>query len=510
MIAPRLRHLLEALALAGCFILAFRFPAASGFGVHEPLLAFLFPALILEAAYRGRSALWLYLALLLGLAGIFSFVPATLESKGPMPYPAALGASALFWAYEALGFLGVILAARTAWRRWGTWGGALAAGLALLAWEVLAWHVYPWSWGAPYGGVPFLARSAAFLGSPGLGAWSWLGGALLAGALVSEQPLRPALRALGLWAAVPTALGLAWFALPQGAPRSLDVIMVQPNFDPGVRRPLMEAEHWARTDRTLAEAGLPRAGRRTLVLWAESAVLGRDDALPNPRLAEEARRRGIAWLYGTEGAPSGARHLLWNLVRGEADGQPAFLQAKTEPMPFGERMPGPAPVRRALEARLGLLSQEPGPLGPQSSFAVATPQGPLRVHPVICSEGLMPSRVARGLALAGGDLLTNHTNDGWFERSRATDLHAVQVRLRAVEAGLPLLRTTLTGKSGLFHADGRWALWGEPRSEGAWAFPLDWRPRLTPARWTGLPWLLGGSLLLALAAVAWRARRTAP
>jgi len=131
-----------------------------------------------------------------------------------------------------------------------------------------------------------------------------------------------------------------------------------------------------------------------------------------------------------------------------------------------------------------------------------TPTGELRVHPLICSEALIPMRMAKGVELAGADLLTNHTNDGWFEKSIATDLHAAQIRLRAVEAGVPLLRSTLTGKSGVFREDGSWVLWGEPRSEGAYAFSLAWRPRRAPARspwaiWTLLAGLGAATLILA-------------
>jgi apolipoprotein N-acyltransferase len=115
--------------------------------------------------------------------------------------------------------------------------------------------------------------------------------------------------------------------------------------------------------------------------------------------------------------------------------------------------------------------------------------------------------VQRGLALAGGDLLTSHTNDGWFERSIATDLHGAQIRLRSVEAGLPLLRVTLTGKSGVFREDGAWILWGEPRSEGSYVFSLRWRPIRTPARHSGLVLFLElflGAGLLALVAPSFR------
>ena len=45
--APGLR-ILETLVLAGLFTLVFRFPAPSGLGYHEPLLAFLFPALMAQ------------------------------------------------------------------------------------------------------------------------------------------------------------------------------------------------------------------------------------------------------------------------------------------------------------------------------------------------------------------------------------------------------------------------------------------------------------------------------
>ncbi|HWQ10336.1 MAG TPA: hypothetical protein VN436_14545, partial [Holophaga sp.] len=76
--------------------------------------------------------------------------------------------------------------------------------------------------------------------------------------------------------------------------------------------------------------------------------------------------------------------------------------------------------------------------------------------------------------------------------------------------GLPLVRATLTGKSGLFREDGAWVLWGGPLTEGANAVFLRWRPVRTPAR---APWL-ASALLGALGAgtllVAWRVCRRVP
>jgi apolipoprotein N-acyltransferase len=467
--------LLEVLALAATFLLAFRFPAASGHGWLEAGMALLCPALLFGFLAKGRRAGWIYLALFLGLVGIFHWVPRTVEVKGGQPFLLSLLAGALFFGYEALGFLAVAWAGRWGGRRVGPWGAAFLAALSMLLWEAYAFHVYAWSWGATLGGLPWLARSAAFLGTHGLAALLWGAGAYAGTRWALKGPRWPALAAPLALAAILAGSGLLWRALPRGPERRLDVVIVQPNFEPGVRRPGMEEELWARSDAELRRGGLPRPGTATLLLWPESAVLGRDDREPSPRLAWEARRRGIGWLFGTEGGP-------YNLVRGETGAQAPFLQAKVEPMAFGERMPGPAGVRRWLDHHLGFLSQEPGILGPGSSFPMPTPQGPLKVHPLICSEALLARRLQEGLAAAGGDLISNHTNDGWFEESPATDLHAAQIRLRAVEAGLPLLRATLTGKSGIFREDGTWELWGKAMSEGAYTVRLAWRPIATPAR----------------------------
>ena len=470
---------LEALVLGAVFALAFRFPGALG-GWLEPAAALLFPLLFLETAFRGRHALWLGAALLAGFVILFYWVPATLESKGGLPWSLALLGALLLWAWEALGLLLVALTARWMFRRAGAPGAAFAAALTVLAWEVGGFHIYAWSWGAAFGALPWMARSAAFLTTRGLAALAWGAGAWAAAVRVQGAPARKVLAAPAAALALMGLLSLGWYALPRGAERHLDVAMVQPDFPAGVRWPGMEAEMWRRSDALLAAQHLPRPGRPTLLLWPESSVLGRDDLLPNPWLQAEAARRGVAWLYGTEGGP-------YNLVRGEVAGQPPFLFAKVDPMPFGERIPGPRWFRTWMDGKLDFVSEKPGRLFEGCAFRVPAPGQNLRVHPLLCSEALMPERARDGLDLGHADLLTNHTNDGWFERSIATDLHAAQIRLRAPELGVPLVRATLTGKSGLFREDGHFQLWGKPMTEGAYAVALDWRPIHTPAR---SPWLL--------------------
>jgi len=495
---PWLLRPLEALVLATLFALAFRYPGALG-GWLEPAAALVFPILLMEAVFRGRHAFWTWLALLGGLLFLYAWVPQTLASKGGLPLGAALLGMVLLSLWEATGLWVVTLGARWLGRRHGPGAAALGAALILLAWESWGFHVYPWTWGAAFGALPWTARSAAFLGASGLSALAWGAGAWAGATLAEGATLRRTLAGPGLALGLLALGGGAWYLLPREAQRSLDVVMIQPNYPAGLRAPGMEADLWRRSDEALRAAGLPRRDRATLLLWPESSVLGRDDRQPDPRLTAEAARRGVAWLYGTEGG-------LFNLVRGEAAGQPTFLLAKTEPMAFGERVPGPEPFRRWMDRQLGFVSQEAGELREGCAFVVPGPAGPLRVHPLLCSEALLPERTRRGLALGHADLLSNHTNDGWFDRSIATDLHAAQIRLRATELGVPLLRTTLTGKSGLFREDGRFQLWGEPLSEDRYTLELQWRPVHTPARSPWLVPLLAAGLAAGILAFGWGPR----
>lgn len=487
----------SSLVLAGLFMLAFRFPGALG-GWLEPAMALLFPLLLLDGLFKGRPAFWTWLSLLAGLVLLYLWVPQTLASKGGLPYGVALLGMLLMSLWEATGLWLVALGSRWAFRRSGALAAACAAALLLLVWESWGFHVYPWTWGAAFGSLPWTARAAAFVGTSGLSALAWGTGAWMAATLAGGGTPRRALAGPGLALGCFLLAGGAWYLLPRGPERALDVAMVQPNFPAGHQWAGMESEMWRRSDALLKARGWPRPGRATLLLWPESSVLGRDDRQPDARLSAEAASRGVAWLFGTEGGP-------FNLVRGEVAGGPPFIFAKIDPMAFGERNPGPAPFRKWMDRQMGITSQEAGDFSQACAFVVPSPGGEVRVHPLICSEALMPERARRGLALGRADLLTNHTNDGWFDRSIATDLHAAQIRLRATELGVPLLRATLTGKSGVFREDGSFQLWGEPLSEGAYAVDLRWRGVHTPARSAWLIPCLMSALLAACVLLGWKA-----
>jgi apolipoprotein N-acyltransferase len=426
-------------------------------------------------------------------------MPPTIAAKGGIPAGLSWFAGILLWTYDSLPPLLALLLARFVWRKIPGWRGfaAAACGAALVMVMCDSWllHIYPWTWASALASPPLLGRAAAFLGTEGLTAIIWIHGVLAGCALASVAIKKLVVTSVSALVLL-LALSSAWFFLPRGDEMELDIAVIQPNYPVNTHIPNQLADMWRRSNALLMADGLPKQGRSTLLLWPESSVTDGNYLLPNTSLTEIAANCGVAWLFGTDGWLD--RNSPQNIVRGEVASHKPFLQAKVIPMPFGERMPGPAWMRNWLEEIAGFRSWVPGSLSPESSFSIPVQPGKhIKVHPLICSEALIPRRVRAGLTIAGGHLLTEHTNDAWFETSVAADLHASMVRLRAMESGVPVVRVTLSGRSGLVREDGTWRHFSDVMSEGAWSFELKWRPISAPARtvwpfYTLLFLLIGG------------------
>jgi apolipoprotein N-acyltransferase len=123
---------------------------------------------------------------------------------------------------------------------------------------------------------------------------------------------------------------------------------------------------------------------------------------------------------------------------------------KVHLVPFGEYVP-----LAGLLDRFGISQFVAGPM----NFTAGTARQPLelpggaRVAAFICYEVIFPAEVV--IDVASANIIVNVTNDAWFGRSPGPYQHFRQAQLRAVEAGLPLVRAANTGLSGATDAYGR-------------------------------------------------------
>ncbi|MDX1975523.1 MAG: apolipoprotein N-acyltransferase [Rickettsiales bacterium] len=129
-------------------------------------------------------------------------------------------------------------------------------------------------------------------------------------------------------------------------------------------------------------------------------------------------------------------------------GQMLGMYDKAKLVPFGEFLPFREWLPKAITTPVGTadLSSGPGSLTYQW-------QGLPPVSPLVCYEAIFPGFVT------GSDIkpewMLNLTNDAWFGMSIGPHQHFNMARMRAVEQGIPLVRSANTGISAVIDGYGR-------------------------------------------------------
>ena len=443
--------------------------AATGFqplGLWPVTLAAMagFAALIGAARTSGQAALlgWLF-----GLAHFTvgnNWIATAFTHQAQMP--AVLG-------WIAVPLLAVYLAMYPALAAFGARaiagrGLSLAFALALAG----CWTISEWMRASVFTGYAWNPLAVVLLGPfdrPGLAALSpWLGTYALSGLTVLVAAGLALAAARRRWVALGGAAALLALGmlLPVGEAREGDrrFTLVQPNL-PQAR--LNDPNFYEANFLRLVQLSAPEIDGERLVLWPESGLVDylrpgyprhfyqRMTAFADPELA----RQRIARLIGPGGLlMTGAVDLeiedgravgAYNSVTAIGDdGAIRAGYAKAHLVPYGEYLP----MRQLLEplglSRLvpGAIDFLPGP-GPQT-LNVGT-YGQVGVQ--ICYEIIFSGEVAeRG---ARPDFIFNPSNDGWFG-AFGPPQHLAQARMRAIEEGLPVLRSTTTGISAVIDPRG--------------------------------------------------------
>ncbi len=286
--------------------------------------------------------------------------------------------------------------------------------------------------------------------------------------------------------------------LPSPPTKTYRIGIIQPNIDPVSKwadDPIYTVDHAY----TLSKSLLP--SHPDVILWPETAI-------PFYLQTRLRYRERVQQFIDSLDIPvvSGAQHydrtdtvntynavfILYPSRMGGID--PAFY-AKRWLVPLGERIPFQWLVPSLHGIDLGQAEFTPGPR--EMPLAVRTNSGDtIRIGTPVCYESVFP-QMATMFARRRLQLLANLTNDGWYEKTWEKPQHAELFRLRALETGVPLVRSANTGISGWISSDAFWVRKmpeREPRAE-VYAIAI---PKTTPFRTGSIPWLPIISLVVAI------------
>ncbi|MBL4613130.1 MAG: apolipoprotein N-acyltransferase [Emcibacter sp.] len=443
--------------------------AATGFSFAPfylfPLLVISYPLLLL-VLFKSRRLLeafafgWWF-----GFGQFFTgliWIATAFEVDGR--YPGIMG-------YLAVASLAVLLAMFTGLATGGLWRlfkdkdpqrYALSITLSFVVlWTVMEWlrgHIFtgfPWNLtGYVWGFSDVMLQTTALWGIYGLGLFTLF---LVLIPYLLIQNIRQGKSIHGILAAgLLMGLGLGGYGMVQlSSPTEFrdDVRLriVQANISQKDKwDPAKKAENFLkhlRMSKSTPEEGV------THVIWPETAVIYFLDTEPSRRyLIADMLNEGAVLMTGFPRVERSPAFKAWNsFVVVDSQGNVQNIYDKYHLVPFGEYTPD---ILRGSLSFLGLgmlvegFSYSRG-TGLRTLHSAGTPP----VGILICYEIIFPGAVVDQNDRP--DWLLNVTNDAWYGSFSGPYQHLLQTRVRAIEEGLPIVRSAGTGVSAVIDAYGR-------------------------------------------------------
>jgi apolipoprotein N-acyltransferase len=484
-------------ALAGALSL-FSFAPFGSWPLQFPLLAFLFYQVGMDTSVRRAS--WIGWAFGLGwsVAGMH-WLYIAMNRFGGLAAPLAALAILLLGCY--MGLFAAFATGSATWlrRRW-----SLPVASFLLLVLPVTWGLSEWMRGWVFTGFPWAASGYAHHASPlagfaplvgvyGIGVLVALCGACLA--MLTQRGRWPAIGLLAALMAVGLGLKQIDWTRPHGEP--ISVRLLQGNVPQGEK---FSAAH---INQALAlYKGMITAAPADLIATPETAIVLFPQQLPPDYLAGLAQfshDTGSSLMYGIPLSDGPTQ--FSNSVAGIGPSGQAYRFDKQHLVPFGEFVPaGFRWFVDMMQIPLGDFNRGPRI---QPAFAVKDQ----RVLPNVCYEDAFGEEIADQIrsSPAPATVLLNVSNLAWYGESVAIPQHLQISRMRSLETGRPMLRSTNSGATAVIDAKGKVEGVLAPYTRGVLAAKVQGMEGMTPyIRFGNLLFLALGALALGAAWISGR------
>ncbi len=202
-----------------------------------------------------------------------------------------------------------------------------------------------------------------------------------------------------------------------------------------------------------------------IIIWPEAAIsfliTGERDVPPE---VWEVAKGGRFLVTGADRAigEDWSNLKIWNSIFVLKENEIAAYYDKTKLVPFGEYIP----FRKFLPPFINKITPGAVDFSDGEGAKALASEGLPPLLPLICYEAIYPEYVADGVASAiKPEWMVNVTNDSWFGNSSGPYQHLAEVRARAIEQGMPIVRSANTGVSGVFDDMGRFIVFAPLNNE---------------------------------------------
>lgn len=334
---------------------------------------------------------------------------------------------------------------------------ALAAAFGVMEWlRSFLLTGFPWNT-IGYGAMPMplMMQSVHVIGLFGvtaLAVFVFSAPALLG----TRRGMIPGLLLAAALSAAHLGYGAYRLRLPVEPPeKTMTVRLVQPMIDQAKKlddaeRGNIFEEHLALSAKPLSDG----AKRPDIIVWPETSVpfilTQNQDALARIADVLQDGQILIAGAVRSEDMGAGAPPRYYNSIYVIDDkGQIIGASDKVHLVPFGEYVPLEGVLRS-----LGVenITNMPGGFSAAAGRSLLNLPDSLKFYPLICYEIIFPDEITPAIAQA--DAILNITNDAWFGDTPGPYQHFQQARIRAVETGIPLIRSANSGISAFLDARG--------------------------------------------------------